>query len=156
MDPQTYLKIRVDDQIRWLSKKSARNQKWYKWLRLLEIAAAAAVPLLIGFRDKHASIPVIIGCIGVMLVILQGVHQLYKFRDKWTEYRIAAEALKREKYLFEAAVPPYHDADGFKVFVRNVETILGMENMIWKYNVSGKADELDQHKKNPEAAKAPG
>jgi Protein of unknown function (DUF4231) len=149
IDESTYLKTRVDDQISWLSKKSGTNQRWYKWFRLLEIGAAGAVPLLVGFRDNHPSIPVIIGCIGVMLVILQGVHHLYKFRDKWTEYRSAAEALKREKYLFEAGVPPYHDANGFKTFVRNVETILGMENMIWKYNVLGKADE--QAKKNPEA-----
>jgi hypothetical protein len=154
IDESTYLKTRVDDQINWLSKKSGKNQKWYKWLRLLEIAAAAAVPLLVGFRDKHLSIPVIIGCIGVLLVILQGVHQLYKFRDKWTEYRSAAEALKREKYLFEAGVSPYDDNNGFKTFVRNVETILGMENMTWKYNVLGKADE--EAKKNPETIAASG
>lgn len=154
IDESTYLKTRVDDQISWLSKKSGKNQKWYKWLRLLEIGSAAAVPLLVGFREKDPSVPAIIGCIGVMLVILQGVHQLYKFRDKWTEYRSAAEALKREKYLFETGVPPYHDTDSFKTFVRNAETILGMENMVWRYNVIGKADE--QAKKNPETIAASG
>ncbi|MDH3287817.1 MAG: DUF4231 domain-containing protein [Betaproteobacteria bacterium] len=44
-----YLEQRLDDQINWYSKKSAANQAAHKRLRLIEIIAAASIPLLAGY-----------------------------------------------------------------------------------------------------------
>lgn len=151
MNSDDYLKTRVEDQINWLDKKSVINQNWYKFLRVLEIFLAAMLPLLVSFGDRFNAIPIIIGGIGVTMVILQGVHQLYKFRDNWTEYRSASEALKREKFLFQTSAPPYQRDDAFPLFVRNAELIMGLENAGWKYHFAGHQEETDQLKKNPEA-----
>ena len=150
MNADQYLKTRVDDQISWFDKKSVVNQNWYKFFRVLEIFLAAMLPLLVSFRDKSVAIPITIGGIGVVIVILQGLHQLYKFRDNWTEYRSASEALKREKYLFETGSQPYQREDAFPMFVRNAELIMGLENAGWKYHFAGHQDEQEVIKKNPE------
>jgi hypothetical protein len=152
MDAAEYLKTRVDEQISWLDKKSVINQNWYKFFRILEIFLAAMLPLLVSFRNEFVAIPVVIGAIGVAIVIMQGLHQLYKFRDNWTEYRAASEALKREKFLFQTGAIPYQREDAFPIFVRNAELIMGLENAGWKYHFAGHQDEADQPKKNPEAA----
>ena len=40
---------RLEKEIEWYSRKSARCQRLYKWLKFVEIVAAAAIPLLAGF-----------------------------------------------------------------------------------------------------------
>ena len=47
-----YLEQRLDDQINWYDKKSSANQSACKRLRLIEIIAAAAIPLLAGYSQK--------------------------------------------------------------------------------------------------------
>lgn len=37
---------RLEDQIGWYSRKSRENQRLYKWLKLLEIAVAAVLPVV--------------------------------------------------------------------------------------------------------------
>ena len=46
MEEAEYLEQRLDDQINWYDKKSSANQAAFKRLRLIEIIAAAAIPLL--------------------------------------------------------------------------------------------------------------
>jgi hypothetical protein len=39
---------RLEDQIGWYDRKSGDNQRRYKWLKLLELAVAAALPVVAG------------------------------------------------------------------------------------------------------------
>jgi hypothetical protein len=40
---------RLEDQIGWYDKKSASNQSWFKRIKIIELIAAALIPLLAGF-----------------------------------------------------------------------------------------------------------
>jgi hypothetical protein len=51
MDQDEYLKNRVDDQIAWYNRKSASNQRWFQLLHMVEIVAAATIPLLAGLSN---------------------------------------------------------------------------------------------------------
>ena len=100
-----YLKQRLDDQINWYDKKSAFNQTAYKRLRLIEIIAAASIPLLAGYSQKSGYgeyVGMTIGVIGLIVAVLAGIVSLYRFQENWNEYRASAESLKQEKYLARA------------------------------------------------------
>ncbi|MDQ6812622.1 MAG: DUF4231 domain-containing protein, partial [Bacteroidota bacterium] len=125
MQSQDYLQNRVDDQITWMEKKSAENQARYKQIKVAEIVTAAAIPFLAGLQgDTNKNVAIVIGVLGVLLVILNGLQQLYKYHENWITYRTTAESLQREKILFQTATGPYAQADAFVVFVQNFEAIL--------------------------------
>jgi hypothetical protein len=52
VNPDDYIKDRVDGQIGWYDRKSGTNQRWFRWLRIVEIIAAASIPLLVGYADS--------------------------------------------------------------------------------------------------------
>ncbi|MFN0299475.1 MAG: DUF4231 domain-containing protein [Burkholderiales bacterium] len=131
MSPQEYIEQRVDDQIKWLSAKSRWNQDWFKRLRLCELILAAAIPFLAAYADADLYVKLAVALVGVIIAILAGMLALYRFQELWIEYRATAEALKREKMLFETKVDPYKGDDGFERFVMRIEGILGAENSRW-------------------------
>ena len=104
MTPEEYLKTRVDQQIDWYSAKSQSNQRWFKVLRLIEIAFATASPVLVSqIATDTPVLKIIVGSIGVCVAVIAGIVSLYKFQENWIEYRAAAETLKRK--LADAPVP---------------------------------------------------
>ena len=131
MSPKEYIEQRVDDQIKWLSDKGAWNQRWFKRLRLWELVLAAAIPFLAAYAEADLYVRLGVALAGVIIAVLAGVLALYRFQEFWIECRAAAEALKREKMLFETKVDPYKGDDGFERFVMRIEGILGAENSRW-------------------------
>jgi len=45
MNADDYLQERIDNQIKWLSSASGRNQQWFKILRLRKLSWAAPLPI---------------------------------------------------------------------------------------------------------------
>lgn len=132
MDEKTYIAQRVDDQIKWLGGKAAFNQKRYKTLRLISLVASILIPLLSGYSEKFGlSVTISVGILGAIVAICQGILALNKYHENWTEYRITAEALKREKLFYETKTPPYDGVKNFTIFVENIEKILSGENQKW-------------------------
>ena len=132
MNQADYLSKRVDDQIAWYGQKSSWNQRLYKRLRALEIACAAAIPLVVGFvTEQTLSLKLLAGLLGVVVAIVTGIVALYKFQENWIQYRTTAESLKQEKFLFLAAAGPYAVLDPFPLFVQRIEYLLSRENSGW-------------------------
>jgi len=134
MDKDTYLKTRVEEQINWMEKKSKLNQRWYKILKLIELLSAAAIPFLAGFYKLYSYFPLLTGILGIVIVLCNGLQQLYRFHENWITYRTTIESLKREKFLFESGAEPYNDGDSFGLFVQHFEELLANENKKWKTN----------------------
>lgn len=137
-----YLEQRLDDQINWYDKKSSANQAAYKRLRLIEIIAAAAIPLLAGYSENSRYIGMIIGVIGLIVAVIAGIVSLYRFQENWNEYRASAESLKQEKYLYLARAEPYNGDQPFELLVQRVEALLKSETTGWAQamRASGAAD----------------
>ena len=134
MTDAQYLEQRVDEQIRWLEGRSAFNQRWFKRLRVLEIVAAAIIPLLAGqatATPPSASFPWIVGGLGAAVAVVAGVLALFRFQENWIQYRATAEALRREKFLYLTRAEPYARAEPFGLLVQRVEAVLGSENAAW-------------------------
>lgn len=114
---EDYIKDRVDDQISWYDRKSQSNQKWYKWLRTVEIIAAASIPFVAGYMDEGVVwAKVTAGLLGLIVAIITAIVGLYNFQEHWVEYRTTCESLKHEKYLFLTNTEPYNIEDPFPLF----------------------------------------
>ena len=121
---------RLEDQLRWYSKKSRRNQRCFKGLKVIEIIAAALIPFAAGLGTD----PVITGGLGVIVVILESIQGLFQFQQNWTSYRTTAEGLKHEKFLWLARSGPYKDPESptlEALFAERVEALISTEHAKW-------------------------
>ena len=84
MDEKEYVEMRLDDQIAWYDRKSSWNQNWFKWLRIVEILAAASIPFLTGYISANTlEMKNIVGSLGVVIAVVSGILALYKFQEHW-------------------------------------------------------------------------
>jgi hypothetical protein len=68
---------RLEDQLGWYSRKSGESQRLYKWLKLLEIAVAATMPVVAAVHS-----PVwVTGGLAAVIVVLEGAQQVYQSRS---------------------------------------------------------------------------
>lgn len=153
LSAERYLKERVDDQIAWHSRKSAANKMMYRTLTTINIAAAALIPFLSAFALILAedsayvrALPVIAGGVGVLLTVSSGILTVYRFHENWVDFRLIAESLRREKYLYLARAEPYDAAPArgrgpgasFALLVERVEGLIARTTVTWSNNARRK------------------
>jgi hypothetical protein len=119
---------RLDDQINWYDRKSNSSQRAYKWIKVVEIIAAAFVPLSAGL---HLPAP-ITGSLGVLIAVLEGLLQLNQYHHNWISYRSTCETLKHEKYLYLANAGPYASAPAaHALLAERIESLVSQEDAKW-------------------------
>ncbi len=143
MNPEEYIKDRVDDQIAWYDRKSASNQRWFRRLRIIEIVAAALIPFLAVYPDWYGQ-KVVVALLGLVIAVIAGGLGLFQFQENWTSYRDTCESLKQEKYLFLTKTEPYHQENPFPLFVQRVEAMMSKERSAWTQNVGAIGKEMKQ------------
>ena len=118
---------RLEDQISWYDRKSSDSQRRYKWLKLVELAVAATLPVVAGIGS-----PVLVtGLLAAVIVVLEGAQHLYQFQERWITYRSTAEALKHERYLYLAKAGPYLRADRHQQLAERIEGLISQEHAKW-------------------------
>jgi hypothetical protein len=119
---------RLTDQLRWYEDRSKSSRRWYQWLKVVQIVIAAAIPVS---AAAGASAPVA-GALGAVIVVLEGLQQLFQFHQNWIGYRATSEALKREKHLYLALAGAYADAPrSDAVLAERVEALVMQEHAAW-------------------------
>jgi Protein of unknown function (DUF4231) len=119
---------RLESQITWYDKNAGSNQQWYKWLKVLQIVLAAAIPASAAAGAGAA----VAGVMGGLIVTAEGTQQLFQFQPNWTNYRATCEALKREKFLFLAGAGDYTGRpDAEQLLAMRVETLVSNETANW-------------------------
>ncbi|HUL28248.1 MAG TPA: DUF4231 domain-containing protein [Streptosporangiaceae bacterium] len=126
-DPADPTWERLQDQLKWYDDKSGYSQRRYKWLKVLEIAIAAALPVV---ASMHSPVWVT-GGLAAVVVVLEGIQQIFQYHEHWITYRATAEALKRERYLYLAQAGPYAGDDRHIQLAERVEGLLSQENAKW-------------------------
>ena len=138
-----YLTERLDDQIKWYDTKSGTNQKNYKRLELLRLALAVSIPVLT-LLIEWEPMKYIIAAVGALIAFMEGINQVYNYKELWTKYRTTAEALKREKLLYLTETTPYTGNNSLKLLIERSERLMGAENNSW-------ISIFDDNKKNQNA-----
>lgn len=121
---------RLDDQIDWYDRKSLVNQRWFRRIKLVEIVAAALIPLLGAFNLP--SVRWATGGLGVLITVLEGMLHLNQYQQNWVAYRSTCEALKHEKYTYLGKASPYANAgDPHVLLTERVESLVSQEHAKW-------------------------
>jgi hypothetical protein len=131
LDP---VRRRLDDQLDWYERRSLQAQRAYKRVKLIELVVAAAVPVLAGLRAPAA----VTAAFAAVVVVLEGVQQLFQWQTNWLQYRSTAEALKHEKFLYEAGAEPYNDSAARQRLAERIEALLVKEHGQWEHSQQGR------------------
>jgi hypothetical protein len=119
---------RLESQIAWYDRKSNQNQHWFKGLKILQIVAAAGIPV----AAEYGCFSELIGSAGALIVVLEGLQQLQQYQQNWTTYRSTCERLKHEKYLYLAQAGPYTSAPRPEALLaERVEGLVSQEHAAW-------------------------
>jgi hypothetical protein len=131
---------RLEEQIGWYDRKSARNQSCFKGLRVLALIAGGLVPILSLTNTNR----LVIAVVGFALVVVEGLQQLNQYYANWVSYRSTCEALKHEKYLFLAKAGPYAaSTDALVILAERIEGLVSQEHAKW-VSVQEQADKRKQ------------
>ncbi len=98
---------RLQQQIAWYDRESMRAMAYYKTIKILQLVAAATVPVLAGLGASGW----VTGSVGSAIVVMEGIQQLFRYHEYWHSYRAACEALRRETWIFEARAGAYRAAE---------------------------------------------
>jgi Protein of unknown function (DUF4231) len=118
---------RLEDEIEWYSRKSGRCQRLYKWLKFVEIVAAAAIPLLAAFDPPVE----VLAALGALIVVLEGLQHVNQYQSNWITYRSTCEALKHEKFLYLASAGPYEVENPHGLLAERIESLISQEHAKW-------------------------
>jgi hypothetical protein len=119
---------RLESQLTWYDKRAQSSQRWFTVLKVTQIVVAAAIPVVAAAGGSAA----VAGAMGAVIVVLEGLQQLFQFQQNWTRYRSTCEALKHEKFLFLAHVDPYAGANSEQLLAARTETLLSQETSAWR------------------------
>lgn len=121
---------RLEDQIAWYDKKSMANQRMFKWIKMVEIVAAATIPFLGTLKFSQAAW--VTSGLGVLITVLEGMLHLNQYQQNWTAYRSTCESLKHEKYTYLGKASPYANApDPHALLAERIESLVSQEHAKW-------------------------
>ena len=119
---------RLEDQLGWYERRSAAAKRAYQLLKLLQIVVAAAIPIVVAANGAA----VIAAVLGGAVVVLEGAQQLFQFQQNWIRYRGTAEALRHEKFLYQAQAGAYaRSEEPVTRLAEAVETLVSGETTNW-------------------------
>jgi hypothetical protein len=121
---------RLEDQIAWYDRKSLTNQRYFKRIKMVEIAAAAVIPFLATFNIPR--VLWLTGGLGVVITVLEGMLHLNQYQQNWIAYRSTCESLKHEKYVYLGKASPYAiAADAHALLAERIESLVSQEHAKW-------------------------
>lgn len=152
MSEEEFITDRVDNQYEWYNRKSGINKKYFIWFNGLIIFTGTMIPLVAAYSEmKEGKLGMVVAGMGVITAVLSGLSAHFKFQEKWTIYRVTAEAIMREKILYKTRTYPYsRRPDVFHLFVLNIERILDNENKGWSRMISSEETEGDPPSETPD------
>lgn len=130
MDIESYLTERVDDQIEYFDSNAIWNQKVYKRLKgtaiFCNIFTILTIALtLIPYFKVYMSIVAL--SLAMIVLATYQIEEFYNFGAKWEKFRLVAEQIKSEKYLFLNGVGTYSSGDTDlkkSLFIEKIEGII--------------------------------
>ncbi|MGH6936240.1 MAG: DUF4231 domain-containing protein, partial [Methylocella sp.] len=74
----------------------------------------------------------VVGGLGVLIAVIEGLQQLYQYQANWIAYRSTCEALRHEKFLFLGAAGPYAAAaDPHALLAERIDSLVSQEHAKW-------------------------
>lgn len=128
-----YMSARVDDQIQYFDNNAIKNQKKYKRIKTTAIVCnvftTMSIALAFTVPEQYKQM---VGILSLILsTIVLATYQWEEFQNygaKWEKFRLVAEQIKSEKFLYLNKVGKYDNYDSGDsaqhIFVQTVEGII--------------------------------
>jgi Protein of unknown function (DUF4231) len=122
------VQARLAQELAWYDARAHKNQRWYRAIKILQLIAAALVPVMAGMGVSAW----ITGGLGSAIVVMEGIQQLYQFQEHWIAYRSTWEGLRREQHLYEARAGDYATAASpLTLLAERMEVLLTRDHAQW-------------------------
>jgi len=135
MDAETFLKLRLEDQLNYYRKRGASSKKFHSWIQLLIIIFSAIVPVIVNLpvvklSDTVPNVWTLVATVfSLLIAILTGCVSFWKFGERWLDFRMTEELLKKEKFLYLTRSGDYSDeSTAFTTLVERVENLISAEH----------------------------
>lgn len=154
LTPEEYIELRLDAQLVYFEKNSARYKRSYYLAQTFAVVGAASVPVLLNWAEAVPALKGVAGVTGAATAVVSSMLTLRKQQELWIKFRATAEQLQSEKFAYltrtgvYAAEPPAPDAEkrAFQNLVARVEAILTNENTGWSKYIGQNAPATGQSK----------
>jgi hypothetical protein len=131
---------RIDYHIRRYHSMATGSGTFFKVFKLLTLVSAALVPLLAANADRvfvAVDATAVTGAalaagLGALIVVIEGVQQLYQWQQNWVGYRATALALSTERALYRARAGDYERTPApHRLLASRTEEIMSREHQSW-------------------------
>ncbi len=114
--------------MKWYDGHASRAYFLFAGSKALQIVAAATIPLLALGNVP----PAVTAAVGALVAVAIGLGELFRFHEKWINYRATCEALRDELFLYAAKAGPYAQAEaGPSRLAERAFSFLGEERKSW-------------------------
>jgi uncharacterized protein DUF4231 len=130
IDVERYLSGRLEEQINYYEKAASRAKQMHVRLQSGIIVLSVMVPVAVSRpQDWSGWLRFLVVAASLLLPAMTGLTSFRKYGETWISYRITAELLKTEKYLFLTGSGRYRDnPNAFHDLVEAVEALLIAEH----------------------------
>lgn len=132
MNESKYLTI-VHNYIQYYYERADKYKIWYLALSVAKFLVLAAIPVS-QTLTQFVSLPWLAAGGSSLCILLESVTELFRMKDKWILYRRVGNDLMSEERQYVMRVGVYQEEDedrNFRLFVTNVENIIGKEASSW-------------------------
>jgi hypothetical protein len=125
-------RARLDSQEKFYDDQKNYSHVMYVSLKTAQIVIAALIPISTTVEAIRVDQPWIIAAMGAAVVALESFQQVGRYHENYLRYSVAAEALRREEYLYKVGAGHYANAaDPGRLLEESVETIVTRETGTW-------------------------
>ncbi len=130
-DFSDFVKNRYEDQLQWYDQKSITCKRNHDVLQTIIIFCSSLTPVLILILEPDWKILAVFT--SMIVAISTGLIATFKIREKWINYRITAESMRKEYSHYKTDTEKYSVAqDKQKLFVESIEFLLAGEVTNWQ------------------------
>jgi hypothetical protein len=126
-DAQHLLWAQFTAQFTDYSRAARTNRLAYQSSKVITIVVAAAVTICAALSAPAW----LTASLGGVLVVVEGLQQMFQWQTNWITYRRAAEQMRQHGFAFAAAMPPYGGADRRERLAAEMQTVALTENTTW-------------------------
>ncbi|MBO5055719.1 MAG: DUF4231 domain-containing protein [Lachnospiraceae bacterium] len=137
LPPQVVCQKRTLYCLNWYTKKAIFYKKLFFILSIINISA----PIISGLLLNYSKMELPSAILSALTSFSASLLALCNVRDKWTNYRTAAEYIKKEYTLYMAKIKPYNTENCHAIYLTSIEGYMESIHSHW-YNaqISGKQD----------------
>ncbi|GAA5029221.1 DUF4231 domain-containing protein [Actinopolymorpha pittospori] len=118
----------------WYARQARLARLAYWSLSLVQLAAAVVIASSAAFDSPRWTIAIL----GALIALAEGVRSLFRVQEGYLAYRVAAERLRNEAWLFAQRAGDYAGAaDPHGLLAERVVEVSSHENATWTESLRG-------------------